>query len=212
MGIVATTSITELPLWAMLAISAVCGALVACGGALLFYRVTRSQREPAAGGDRVSGAASRREFIGELEIAWDESLAGGRSIGLLLIDIDRFGEINHLHGRASGDRVLSEVAERIRLRVRPDDFVARVDADEFGVICRGADLARLEAMRGNLEAYVNFAQTVPVNLSIGIAAPESLDISCLALLDRARGSLAQRRAVRPEQAIDEALASLVTSR
>ncbi|MFT4050078.1 MAG: GGDEF domain-containing protein [Solirubrobacterales bacterium] len=212
MGTVATTSITELPLWAMLAVSAVGGAIVACVGALVFNRLMRPQREAARGGDSVTGVGSRREFISELEQGWVEARGGDDSIGLLLVDIDRFGEINHLYGRGTGDRVLAEVAERIRLRVRSSDFVARVDADEFGVVCRGVELEQLEAMRENLEAYVNFAQTVPVHLSIGIASPENWDESCLELIDRARGSLAQRRAVRPEQAVDEALAALITPR
>ena len=104
------------------------------------------------------------------------------------------------------------IRSRIRLRVRSTDFVARVDADEFGVICPGTGLEGLETLRRNLEAYVNFAQSVPVALSIGVAVPEPGDEHSLAVLERARDSVAERREVRPLRVVDDALADLLAPR
>lgn len=210
MSIVATTSIADLPLWGLLAVSAVCGAAVAGGGALLFARFTRDRRGVGAGGDHVTGVANRRAFVEQLEGEWQAMREGqGSSFGLLVVDVDAFGDINHLYGRSTGDRVLAEVAERIRLRVRRDDFVARVDADEFGVICHGVQLSDLEAIRRNLEAYVNFAESVPVSLSIGIAAPSEYDGASLEVLERARHSVAERRDHKPLSVVDDALSELL---
>lgn len=211
MSIVATSLINDLPLWALLAVSAVCGAGIACGGALVFGRWLSDGTGPR-GGDRVSGAGSRRELTGQLEAAWRAQRGGGERFGLLVIDIDGFRDINLLYGRSTGDRVLAEVAERIRLRVRADDFIGRVDADEFAVICRRVSPVELEALRTNLEAYVNFASSVPVTLSIGVATPEAWDETSIDLLVRARKSLRQRRDARPEQLVDEALSSLLQPR
>ena len=108
--------------------------------------------------------------------------------------------------------MLAEVAERVRLRVRATDFVARIDADEFGVICPGTGLEGLETLRRNLEAYVNFAQSVPVALSIGLAVPEPEDETSLDLLTRARESVTDRREERPMRVVDDALASLLAPR
>lgn len=191
--------------------SAVCGAVVAGGGALIFYRLTgRAGRTPA--GDRVTGVADRRAFVERLTAEWQETRDGAGAFGLLVVDVDAFGDINHLYGRATGDRVLAEVAERIRLRVRRDDFVARVDADEFAVICHGLAPENLEAVRRNLEAFVNSADSVPVSLSIGVASPSDWDDNALSVLDRARKSLSQRREAQPERVVEDALAALLAQR
>lgn len=212
MSIVATTPVLDLPLWGLLAVSAAIGAVVAGGGALVFSRFTRLHHGGSPDEDHVTGAASRRAFIAQLNTQWQDWQAGGGEFGLLVIDIDAFGDINQIYGRATGDRVLAEVAERLQLRIRANDLVARVDADEFAVICRGISAQHLETIRGNLEAYVNFSESVPVTLSIGIAAPREDDDSALQLLDRARGSLAERRLARPETVFDDALAALLLPR
>lgn len=162
--------------------------------------------------NRVRGVGDRRAFVERFAGEWLAAREQGDAIGLLVIDIDAFTDINHIYGRTMGDRVLIEVAERIRLRVREGDFVARVDADEFAVICRGVGEQELSAIRGNLEAYVNFAQSVPVSLSIGIAAYDARDEEALDMLDRARSSLVERRGTRPLRLVEDALTDLLTPR
>ncbi len=211
MSTVATT-IQDLPLWALLTLSAVCGAAIAGVGALIFSRYVDDRDGDRSGGDSLTGVGNRRELVHELEAAWCDARVGGGEFGLLVVDVDAFGDINHLYGRATGDHVLAEVAERIRLRVRGDDFVGRVDADEFAVVCHDVSPEELEAIRCNLEAYVNFAQSVPVSLSIGVATPEKFDETSLDLLVRARKSLRQRREARPERVVDEALSALLLPR
>lgn len=212
MSITASTTITELPLWALLATSAVIGALVAGAAAHLIARFARLRRGGAADVNGVDGVANRRAFVERIEADWRAARDGGGVFGLIVIDVDAFAEINHVYGREAGDRVLVEVAERIRLRVRRDDFVARVDADEFAVICQEASERELEAIRGNLEAYVNFAELVPVSLSIGIAALDDADGQGIDMLERARQSLAQRRGVAPLHLVDDALTDLLAPR
>lgn len=212
MSIVATTPVLDLPLWGLLAVSATIGAVVAGGGALIFSRFATLHRGGSPDEDGVTGVTNRRAFIAQLNDQWQAWQAGEGGFGLLMVDIDGFGDVNQIYGRATGDRVLAEVAERLRLRVRGDDLVARIDADEFAVICRGTSSEHLETIRGNLEAYVNFSESVPVTLSIGIATPREGDESALQLLDRARGSLAERRGARPEAVFDDALAALLLPR
>lgn len=212
MSIAATTSITELPLWALLAVSAAIGAMIAGGGALTYSRFAKRRSAGSADDDSVTGVANRRAFVTRLTTEWRAAQEGFAEFGLLVVDVDAFGDINHLYGRATGDRVLAEVAERIRLRVRRDDFVARVDADEFAVICHATAPEHLEAIRRNLEAYVNFADSVPVSLSIGVAAPSDWDQSALDVLERARQSLAQRREDLPDRVVEDALAALLAPR
>jgi diguanylate cyclase (GGDEF)-like protein len=71
--------------------------------------------------DRLSAAMSRRDRRdGEPVVA--------------VIDLDGFKPINDQHGHAAGDRVLVEIAQRLRQSVRPGDLVARLGGDEFVVI------------------------------------------------------------------------------
>lgn len=212
MSTVAATFVTDLSLWGLLALSALCGAVIAGGGALLLARLARRGHANGNDGDLVAGVADRRAFVERLDADWRSAREGLGDFGLLVIDIDAFGEINEVYGRSVGDRVLVEVAERIRTRVRRDDFVARVDADEFAVICHGAGAEELEATRRNLEAYVNFASSAPVMLSIGVASPSVLDDSSLDVLDRSRRSLAERREERPARVVNDALAALLMPR
>lgn len=209
MGLTANTSIAQLPAWSQLLLSAAIGAAIATIGAIVCWALIRRNRKAGPDSDSVTGAANRRAFVHQLDAAWRSAGEGGDEFGVLVIDVDAFGDINHLYGRATGDRVLAEVAERIRLRVRTGDFVARVDADEFGVICHAADEYELETLRRNLEAYVNFAQSVPVTLSIGMAVPEDGDLRGIDLLERARQSLSESRDERPLRVVDDALAELL---
>ena len=212
MSTVATTSVSDLPLWGLLAISALCGAVIAGGGALIFLRLAKRRRGSDGAGDHVTGVANRRAFVERLEADWLAAREGHGKFGLLVVDIDAFGSINEMYGRSTGDQVLAEVAERIRLRVRRDDYVARVDADEFAVICQGVGPEGLEVVRRNLEAFVNFSQSAPVILSIGVAALSSEDEVSLDMLERARASLGDRRDERPVRVVNDALSALLLPR
>ena len=67
------------------------------------------------------------------------SLAAFGALSVLLLDIDRFKEINDEHGHRRGDEVLQQVSECLSGRVRASDLLARVGGDEFAVLCPNTD-------------------------------------------------------------------------
>lgn len=205
-----TTLTATIPAWGQIASSALIGGIVATAGAMAIGRRVRGRAHRTAFSDHLTGIANRRAFERELESSWRVATDSNRELGVLIIDVDAFGDINQLYGRSTGDKVLAEVAERIELRVRPNDFVARLDADEFGVICRDTHEAAMSEIRRNLEAYVNFSRSAPVVLSIGVGCRRESDHSSGQMLQRARESVLDRRDDRPIRAVDEALAELLT--
>lgn len=92
-------------------------------------RLQRHMREQAAT-DALTGIGNRRALYERLE----GELAAGRSVGLVLLDLDGFKPVNDAHGHAAGDRLLIAVAERLRT-IAPDVATAyRLGGDEFAVV------------------------------------------------------------------------------
>lgn len=189
-------------------IGAFFGAIVASIGALILFRRTRGAHDSHSR-DSVTGLADRRSFVDRLDHEWLAAQGDGHEFGMLLIDVDAFGDINQLYGHTVGDQVLAEIADRVCLRLSPDDFVARLEADEFAAIVSPATFEQLASIRRGLEAYVNHAQSVPVMLSIGIGVPLDDDERSEDVLRRARRSMLERRDQRPTVMVDEALAELI---
>jgi two-component system, cell cycle response regulator len=89
--------------------------------------------------DELTGQLNRREFDRILREERERALRFGRSLALVLVDIDHFKSVNDTHGHQAGDAVLSEVAERLAKQVRTVDRVARYGGEEFAVILMEAD-------------------------------------------------------------------------
>ncbi|MGU3495387.1 diguanylate cyclase domain-containing protein [Xanthobacteraceae bacterium A53D] len=87
--------------------------------------------EGAAFTDKLTGIANRR---GLERILDNHARTPGRSIGLILMDVDRFKAINDTHGHLLGDRVLEAVAERIAASLGAGDVAGRWGGDEFLIL------------------------------------------------------------------------------
>ncbi|WP_457152272.1 EAL domain-containing protein [Mesorhizobium sp. P5_C1] len=86
--------------------------------------------------DPLTGLANRRSFSGRLEM---EIAAMGRArktghLALLLLDLDRFKEVNDLYGHGAGDAMLQKVAQCVTGVLRQGQMVARLGGDEFAII------------------------------------------------------------------------------
>ena len=95
--------------------------------------------------DALTGLPNRRQLAEHVAQASQRSRQDGGSFALLLIDLDRFRQINDSLGHETGDRVLVDVAQRIKGCMRGDDLLARTGGDQFALIVEGADTAVAEA-------------------------------------------------------------------
>ena len=139
-------------------------------GALLLVR-----RDHQANHDQLTGLANRTLLSERAHREIDNAEQRGTEVGLLLIDLDRFKEVNDTFGHATGDRLLQAVARRLTHSVRPGDLVARLGGDEFAVLLpqvRGAAFAAEVAarLRDALAEPVRVDGTdLDLEASIGIA-------------------------------------------
>jgi diguanylate cyclase (GGDEF)-like protein len=88
--------------------------------------------------DALTGLANRRLFRDRVEQALLSSKRDGEGFSLMLLDLDRFKEINDTLGHQTGDAVLEELATRLRSVSRASDTVARLGGDEFALVLLGA--------------------------------------------------------------------------
>ena len=95
--------------------------------------------------DALTGLPNRRQLAEHVAKASQRSLRGGGGFALLLVDLDRFRHLNDSLGHETGDRVLIDVAQRIRGCMRADDLLARTGGDQFVLLVEGADTLVAEA-------------------------------------------------------------------
>jgi diguanylate cyclase (GGDEF)-like protein len=147
----------------------------------LLRRVTRRLRghlaeiEHQALHDGLTGLPNRDLFRRRIDEALAQAEQRRSGVAVLLLDLDRFKEINDTLGHQSGDLLLQALANRLENLIRATDTVARLGGDEFAIVSPGAGdeagaFALAERIRTGLEAPFALAGlTVEVEASIGIA-------------------------------------------
>ena len=125
----------------------------------------------AAYRDPLTGLPNRAPFTGHLENAWPADPDRGATLGLLLVDLDRFKLINDTRGHAAGDGVLIEVANMLRAFAPHGSIVARLGGDEFALLVRTSDPAEPERIAAELAATFTEATDSVPSVSIGVALP-----------------------------------------
>ncbi len=137
--------------------------------------------------DGLTGTLNRKHFM---ERALEELEYAARSnlpIGLLMIDIDLFKDVNDTHGHPAGDYILIQMTSLIEREKRRPDLFGRYGGEEFILLTRGIDSLEncrrfCERLRQKVESYhFRFDETdIPITVSIGycfkiVSALDSLD-------------------------------------
>jgi len=133
------------------------------------------EKDHAAMHDSLTELPNRSLLMERLTDAIETGARESTRVGVLLLDLNRFKEVNDTLGHATGDKLLAIAASRIRSAVRPGDTVARLGGDEFTVVLPGLgdDLTAIEvAGRVRLaitEPFVIDDSMIDVDVSVGIA-------------------------------------------
>jgi diguanylate cyclase (GGDEF)-like protein len=101
-----------------------------------------AQIEHLAHNDALTGLGNRFGLMNRLEQALAHARRAGGRLAVLLLDMDRFKDVNDSLGHALGDELLVEVARRLKGAVRESDIVARLGGDEFVIVLTNIETAR----------------------------------------------------------------------
>jgi diguanylate cyclase (GGDEF)-like protein len=151
------------------------------GGAVVVRLLTEhaerlmAELDIAARTDGLTGLANRRALEDDYRREAARAARTGEPIALVLIDLNRFKDINDLYGHAAGDDALVGVADRMRRVLRATDSAARIGGDEFVLLLPNSDLdcAATVAERLARSAAERDGDTTPVGLCFGVAVCEA---------------------------------------
>jgi diguanylate cyclase (GGDEF)-like protein len=134
--------------------------------------------------DELTGVANRSDFDHKLVQEWEFRLRYGTALSLLVVDVDKFKELNEQWGHVAGDSILREVARRLASRLRRAELLARSGGDEFAIIVphyRKEAMALAEQLREQVAEAPFFLQgrdrpvSLKVTVSIGVAEASDVD-------------------------------------
>jgi diguanylate cyclase (GGDEF)-like protein len=124
--------------------------------------------------DALTGVHNRRHLFARLELERERAARFGERFALLLVDVDRFRELNDAAGHAAGDAALRQVAGLLQRELRSVDLVARSGGEEFAIVLPRAGVTEAAETAERLRAAVaeSRVEGVPLGrltISIGVA-------------------------------------------
>jgi diguanylate cyclase (GGDEF)-like protein len=151
--------------------------------------------------DPLTGALNRRTLERVYHRLSAVALRSGASVGVLVLDLDRFKSVNDQHGHAAGDEVLCRVAEQLRLAVRPSDVVARIGGDEFVVLLSDVSekqahevAARVHRTLDEAHFSIDAGLEIGLHCSVGMALADQDDVLD-SVIARADGAMYRAKVV-----------------
>ena len=126
--------------------------------------------------DGLTQAFNRRYFEETLEREISRCNRYRRDLALVMIDIDRFKNVNDSFGHLAGDHVLKHISSTLKTKIRREDVFARYGGEEFGLLLPEVDLPGAVLMAEKARKLVEKSkyefdrQLIPITISLGVAA------------------------------------------
>jgi len=117
--------------------------------------------------DPLTGLYNRRLFSETFEKELNRAKRYGAPLGLVILDLHRFKEVNDKHGHHRGDEVLRAAAATLRKALRTSDFAFRIGGDEFALLLPQTDAAQALALSRRIEAVFS-ENLLPLQLTISV--------------------------------------------
>ena len=149
--------------------------------------------------DSLTGLSNRVSFEHALTRHVDYAARYGSGGSVIALGVDNFKYVNESLGVAGGDRVLADLADAIRGRLRKTDVLARVGGDVFGILVHGADKTKALAVAEELvelvrrHAFVVNGEGIRITLSAGITTLEERKVVGAELLAEAEAAMSDAK-------------------
>lgn len=169
--------------------------MLTVGLVLLATDRLREELEYLATHDSLTGVLNRRAFMEVAELELARCRRSGHVMSILMMDLDRFKQLNDTHGHLVGDQVLCDLTERIALLLRRSDRLGRFGGEEFVLLLPETNREAAAVVAERIRAAVEKAGKLPsYTVSIGVACNVVSDTSLDALLARADAALYEAKA------------------
>jgi two-component system cell cycle response regulator len=147
--------------------------------------------------DPLTGLYNRRYMENQVGMLVDNAANRGKTLSVLALDVDHFKSVNDTYGHAAGDKVLIELATRVKEQIRSLDLPCRIGGEEFLVVLPDTDIGvaycvaeRLREAVSNRPFDAGEGQPMlPITISIGVSGFEDSNDSLEAMLKRADDAL-----------------------
>jgi diguanylate cyclase (GGDEF)-like protein len=125
--------------------------------------------------DPLTGLYNRRLFGESFEKELNRARRYSQPLGLVILDLHRFKEVNDKHGHPRGDEVLRAAAATLKKALRTSDFAFRIGGDEFALLLPQTDAPQALALSRRVEAV--FAETLkPLQLAVSVGMDHGVAI------------------------------------
>lgn len=174
------------------------------GAVVTFHNISERKKaeqqiRELAYNDPLTGLPNRRRFLEALEQERQAALMTGSRFALLILDLDHFKDVNDTQGHPTGDKLLQQVALRLKGAIRSQDLVARLGGDEFVIIMSDVDdAAEISPLCERLVRAIS--QPVLIDLrevitgtSMGVYVFDGSDVTPDAMLSQADVALYQAK-------------------
>jgi diguanylate cyclase (GGDEF)-like protein len=184
------------------------GDIIGVGDSLLKFVTERnvearyySELHEKLARDSLTGLSNKESFERVIEVEVQRARRYGRTLSLILMDLDHFKQVNDRHGHLAGDAVLRQLGETLRTRVRRGDNLFRVGGEELALILPETAIAIASVVAESYRQLVETtdfsagAETIRLTLSAGVAEWNGELAAATALI-----GLADRRLYRAKEA------------
>ncbi|MEA3506854.1 MAG: diguanylate cyclase [Elusimicrobiota bacterium] len=142
--------------------------------------------------DGLTGVYNHRYFQNQMALELSRAQRYDLNFSLILIDLDKFKDINDAYGHISGDRILKRISGQIEKRLRETDTVARYGGDEFVVLLPETGKKDAVSVADRIRESIdkaNEGQEIKINVSLGVASYPDDGVYAKDLVQKADGAL-----------------------